>query len=193
MGRDGGIGRRTGFKIPRWQQRESSILSLGTKLKVIIYYLMIEKKLKNSKEISSIIIRPNPAMPWNIIKRVYLIFGLFILMIAIALSYVNLYLAIPFYGIEFLILGYALYITALKSTFYEEILVDEYNIRVRFVMRKNVKEYILVKDWTNFQYEPPTNLKHSALFFIQNNKKILLGQRVTDKEREVLKNLIKKI
>ena len=35
--RDGGTGRRTGLKIPRWQHHESSILSPGTTLKVTQY------------------------------------------------------------------------------------------------------------------------------------------------------------
>ena len=156
-----------------------------------IIHDMIENKFNKPKDIQTIIIRPNPAMPWHIIKKVYFLFGCFILLIAIALSYVNLYLAIPFYGIEFIILGYALYITALKSTYYEEIIVGSHDIKVRFVMRKNVKEYNLVKDWTNFQYEPPTKLKHSILYFVYKNKKIVLGQRVTDEEREKLKNIIK--
>lgn len=154
---------------------------------------MIENKFDKKKKTQSIIIRPNPAMPWDIIKKVYLYFGCFILLIAIALTYVNLYLAIPFYGIEFLILGYALYITALKSTFYEEILISSHSIKVRFVMRKNTKEYELVRNWTNFQYEPPTRLKHSIFYFIKDGKKVYLGQRVTDDEREKLKNLIKTI
>jgi uncharacterized membrane protein len=154
---------------------------------------MIENKFDKQKDTQSIIIRPNPAMPWDIIKKVYFYFGCFILLIVIALTYVNLYLAIPFYGIEFLILGYALYITALKSTFYEEILISPHNIKVRFVMRKKIKEYELVRNWTNFQYEPPTRLKHSSFYFIKDGKKIFLGQRVTDEEREKLKNLIKTI
>ena len=89
---------------------------------------MIENKFDKQKDTQSIIIRPNPAMPWDIIKKVYFYFGCFILLIAIALTYVNLYLAIPFYGIEFLILGYALYITALKY-FYEEIVISPHNIK----------------------------------------------------------------
>ena len=153
---------------------------------------MIENKFDKQKDTQSIIIRPNPAMPWDIIKKVYFYFGCFILLIAIALTYVNLP-GIPFYGIEFLILGYALYITALKSTFYEEILISPHDIRVRFVMRKKIKEYELVRNWTNFQYEPPTRLKHSIFYFIKDGKKIFLGQRVTDDEREKLKNLIKTI
>jgi uncharacterized membrane protein len=154
---------------------------------------MIENKLNSKTGNQSIIIRPNPAMPWPLLKKIYLIFGFFILAIAIVLSYVNLYLAIPFYGIEFIILGYALYMTALKSTFYEELLIDAHSIKVRFVMRKKVTEHNLVKDWTNFQYEPPSRLKHSLIYFIKENKKIFIGQRVTDKEREQLKNLLRKI
>jgi uncharacterized membrane protein len=152
---------------------------------------MIEKKINKEKDIESIVIRPNPAMPWHIIKKIYLFFGCFILLITIVLSYINLYLVIPFYGIEFILLGYALYITALKSKFYEEIVVSAYNIKVRFVMKKNIKEYDLVKDWTRFKYEPPTKLKRSILYFFHQNKKILIGQIVTDEERAELKNIIK--
>lgn len=152
---------------------------------------MIEKKFNKEKDIQAIVIRPNPAMPWHILKKLYLYFGCFILLITIALSYVNLYLVIPFYGIELIFLGYALYITALKSNFYEEISVSAYNIKVRFVMKKNIKEYDLVKDWTRFKYEPPTKLKRSLLYFFHQNKKIFIGQVVTDEERAELKNIIK--
>jgi len=152
---------------------------------------MIEQKFNKEKGIQAIVIRPNPAMPWHIIKKIYLLLGCFILLITIALSYINLYLVIPFYFIEFTFLGYALYITALKSNFYEEILVSAHNIKVRFVMKKNIKEYDLVKDWTHFKYEPPTILKHSILYFFYKNKKISIGQIVTDEERVELKNIIK--
>ena len=75
---------------------------------------MIEHKKLSNNDLE-VIVRPNPAMPWKIIKRIYLAFALFILVIAIVLSMFNLYLAIPFYGVEVLFLGYALYISALKK------------------------------------------------------------------------------
>ena len=60
---------------------------------------MIEHKLIKP-ETHEIIVRPNPAMSWSLIKKIYLCFVILILIIAIVLSYINLYLAIPFYGVE---------------------------------------------------------------------------------------------
>ena len=77
---------------------------------------MIEHKLLSADE-HNLIIRPNPAMSWKLIKKIYIAFATFILVIAIVLSMINLYLAIPFYGVEVIFLGYALYITALKSSY----------------------------------------------------------------------------
>ena len=75
-----------------------------------------------------LIIRPNPAMSWKLIKKIYIAFALFVLVIAVILSMINVYLAIPFYGVEVIFLGYALYITALKSSYYEEVKIDKFNI-----------------------------------------------------------------
>ncbi|MEK9771560.1 MAG: DUF2244 domain-containing protein [Nitrosomonadales bacterium] len=153
---------------------------------------MIEKNINKKNNSGKIVIRPNPAMPWKTIKKVYFYFGIYILLIAIFLTYINLYLAVPFYGVEFVLFGYALYISAYKSTFFEEIIFKDRNIIIRYVNRKNIKEYSLVREWTNFQYKQPTRTQPSELYFMYKGIKILIGQRVTDQEREILKNLLKK-
>jgi uncharacterized membrane protein len=154
---------------------------------------MIEKNINEKHNSGKIVIRPNPAMPWKTLKKVYFYFGLYILLIAIFLTYINFYLAIPFYGVEFVLFGYALYISAYKSTFYEEIILKEKEIIIRFVNRKNIKEFYLVKEWTNFQYQGPTRTQPSELYFMHKGLKTLIAQRVNDQEREILKNLLKNI
>ena len=187
--RDGGTGRRTGFKIPRWQQRESSILSLGTnKIKNLI---MIEHKLIKP-ETHEIIVRPNPAMSWSLIKKIYLCFVILILIIAIVLSYINLYLAIPFYGVETIFLGYALYVTALKSTFYEKIIIGPTEIEISFVQGKKISHVKFVKEWSKFYFNPPTNLKHSEIYISRSGKKTYIGTKVNEENRKKLFNLLKR-
>jgi|TARA_B110000003_G_scaffold57418_1_gene57531 uncharacterized membrane protein len=151
---------------------------------------MIEHKILNVDE-HRLIIRPNPAMSWKLIKKIYITFALFILVIAIILSMVNLYLAIPFYGAEVIFLGYALYITALKSSYYEEVKIDALNISVSYVNRKNVKKYDFVRQWTKFKFKPATNLKHSEITISNRGKFIFIGQRVNELERKKLFNLLK--
>ena len=192
--RDGGTGRRTGFKIPRWQQRASSILAPGTnKLFIngaIIY--MIEHKVIN-EELHQITIRPNPSMPWPQLKKIYTIFACFILIIAIILSSINLYLAIPFYGVEVIFLGYALYISSLRSTYYEEVKISQFDINVSFIERKKKLEFKYVRQWTSFQYEAGTITQPLKIFIGSGKKKIYIGQKVNEDDRKKLAKIFKTI
>jgi len=142
---------------------------------------MIEHK-KINPETHEIIVRPNPAMSWSLIKKIYFSFTILILIIAIVLSYINLYLAIPFYGVETIFLGYALYITALKSTFYEKIRITPTEIEISFVQGKKIFKEKFTKEWSKFYFNPPTNLKHSEIFISKSGKKTFIGTQ--DKRRE---------
>ena len=151
---------------------------------------MIEHKLLSADE-HNFIIRPNPAMSWKLIKKIYIAFALFVLVIAVILSMINVYLAIPFYGIEVVFLGYALYITALKSSYYEEVKINKLNITVSFVNRKNVKNYDFVRQWAEFKFKPATNLTPSEISISKKGKILLIAQRVNEADRKKLFNLIK--
>jgi uncharacterized membrane protein len=138
-----------------------------------------------------LIIRPNPAMPWKLIKKIYIAFALFVLVIAAILSMINVYLAIPFYGIEVVFLGYALYITALKSSYYEEVKINKLNITVSFVNRKIVKNYDFARQWAEFKFKPATNLTPSEISISKKGKILLIAERVNEADRKKLFNLIK--
>ena len=151
---------------------------------------MIEHKLLSANE-HNLIIRPNPAMSWKLIKKIYIAFATFILVIAIVLSMINLYLAIPFYGVEVIFLGYALYITALKSSYYEEVKINKFNIKISFVNRKIVKDYNFVRQWAEFKFKPATNLKPSEISISKKGKILLIAERVNEADRKKLFNLLK--
>ena len=151
---------------------------------------MIEHKFLSADE-HNFIIRPNPAMSWKLIKKIYIAFATFILVIAIVLSMINLYLAIPFYGVEVIFLGYALYITALKSSYYEEVKIDKFNIKISFVNRKNVKNYDFIRQWAEFKFKPATNLKPSQISISKKGKILLIAERVNEADRKKLFNLLK--
>ena len=151
---------------------------------------MIEYKTINENE-HRLIIRPNPAMPWSLIKKIYLFFALFVFIIAIILSMVNLYLAIPFYGIEVIFLGYALYITSLKSTYREEIFLDQVAIKISFVNGKKKKMYEFVKQWSEFKFIPATKTQPSEIYISKSGKKTYIARNVNEHDRKKLINLIK--
>ena len=151
---------------------------------------MIEHKLLSEDE-HQLIIRPNPAMSWKLIKKIYIAFAIFILVIAVILSMVNLYLAIPFYGVEVIFLGYALYITALKSSYYEEIKINKFNITVSFVSGKKIKSFDYVRQWAEFKFKPATNLKPSEITISKKGKILLVAKRVNEVGRKKIFNLLK--
>ena len=129
----------------------------------------------------------------SLIKKIYLCFVILVLIIAIVLSYINLYLAIPFYGIETIFLGYALYITALKSTFYEKITISPTEIEISFVEGKKINTIKFVKEWAKFYFTPPTNLKHSEIYISRSGKKTFIGRKVNEENRKELFDLLKKL
>jgi uncharacterized membrane protein len=153
---------------------------------------MIEYKHKN-EEWHQIIIRPNPSMPWQQLKMIYSIFAFFIFIIAIILSTINLYLAIPFYGVEVIFLGYALYISSLRSTYYEEVKINQFDIDVSFIERKKKLEFKYTRQWTNFQYSGETRTQPFKISIGSGDKKIYLGQKVNEFDRKKLAELFKTI
>jgi len=110
---------------------------------------MIQIKKSKKGTLSEFIIRPNPSMPWRVIKKIYFFFSIFILIISLVLCYFGLYLAIPFYGIEVLLLGYALYFTCLKSTFYQIIRISSRLIEVKTVQGKKLLRKSLIETGVN--------------------------------------------
>ena len=153
---------------------------------------MIEQKQLN-KNLHRIIIRPNPAMPWHQLKKIFYFFATFIFLIAIILTYINLYLAIPFYGIELFVLGYALYITALKSSYYEELIISDHEIVFSEVKRKKIKQKKFIREWTYFGYKKQTRTQPSELSIHDRGKKIILGQWVNEMDRKKLFHVLKSL
>jgi uncharacterized membrane protein len=153
---------------------------------------MIEHKLI-SEDSHKILIRPNPSMPWAQLKKIYTAFACFILIIAIILSTINLYLAIPFYGVEVIFLGYALYTSSLRSTYYEEVKINQFDIDVAFIERKKKLEFKYTKQWTKFQYISETRTQPSKIFIGTGDKRIYIGQKINEDDRKKLAELFKTI
>jgi uncharacterized membrane protein len=153
---------------------------------------MIEHK-NLGEESHQILIQPNPSMPWAQLKMIYTIFACLILIIATVLSTINLYLAIPFYGVEVIFLGYALYISSLRSTYYEEVKINQFDIDVAFIERKKKLEFKYTKQWTKFQYISETRTQPSKIFIGTGDKRIYIGQKINEDDRKKLAELFKTI
>jgi uncharacterized membrane protein len=144
---------------------------------------MIQIKKSDKGTSSEFILRPNPSMPWRLIKKVYFFFFIFILIISLILSYLGLYLAIPFYGIEVLLLGYALYFTCLKSTFYQIIRISSRLIEIKTVQGKKIIKEEFNRDWSKFRLVSTYFNRPSYIVISSKGKNTRVGDFLCESER----------
>jgi uncharacterized membrane protein len=144
---------------------------------------MVQIKKLNKGTLDEFIIRPNPSMPWKLIKKIYLFFFIFILIISLILCYFRLYLAIPFYGIEVLLLGYALYFTCLKSTFYQIIRISSRLIEIKTIQGKKIIKEEFNRDWSKFRLEKTYFNRPSYIVISAQGKNTRIGDFLCESER----------
>ena len=144
---------------------------------------MIQIKKSDKGTSSEFILRPNPSMPWRAIKKIYFFFSIFILIISLVLCYLGLYLAIPFYGIEVLLLGYALYFTCLKSTFYQIIRISSRLIEVKTVQGKKIIKEEFNRDWSKFRLVTTYFNRPSYIVISSQGKNTRVGDFLCESER----------
>ncbi|MSQ80278.1 MAG: DUF2244 domain-containing protein [Candidatus Methylopumilus sp.] len=140
------------------------------------------KKLKKGT-LNECIIRPNPSMPWKIIKKIYLVFFIFIFIIASILCYFRLYLAIPFYGVEILLLGYALYISCLKSTYYQIIRITPHIIEIKTIQGIKINNAEFNRDWAKFKLVNTYFNRPSYIVISADGKETHVGDFLSENER----------
>ncbi len=144
---------------------------------------MIQVRKLKKDNLSEFTLRPNPAMPWRTIKKIYSFFFIFILIITCVLFYYRLYLAIPFYGIEIFLLGYALYITCLKSTFYQIIRINARTIEIKTVQGKKIKKAVFNRDWSKFKLVSTYFNRPSFIVISSHGNETRVGDFLCENER----------
>ena len=112
---------------------------------------MVEHRKLKKGALDEFIIRPNPSLAWKTIKKIYVVLSIVILFVAGLLTYINAYLALPFYGLEFGLLSYALYKTCYQSTFVQILRFSNRKIEIENIQgkKKNIMEFN--RDWSKFR------------------------------------------
>jgi len=72
-------------------------------------------------------------------KKIYVVLSIVIFFVAGLLTYINAYLALPFYGFEFGLLSYALYKTCYQSTFVQILRFSNRKIEIENIQGKKKK------------------------------------------------------
>jgi uncharacterized membrane protein len=144
---------------------------------------MIKTKVINNGAFKEFILCPNSSMPWKMIKKIYLFFFIFIFIISSILCYLGLYLAIPFYGIEVLLLGYVLYFTCLKSTFYQIIKISSHLIEIKTIQGKKICKEKFNRDWSKFRLVTTYFNRPSYIVISSHGRSTRIGDFLCESER----------
>lgn len=144
---------------------------------------MIDYKVSKSRLVHTFILKPNPSIPWKIIKKIYLGFIAFITIINIFIYLLGVRFALPFYFIETLILGYALYISCLKSTYMQIIRISMLDIEFHNVKGKKKNLVSFNRVWAKFEFSKPTKNAKSQVSISQSGKPVIVGDFLNEEEK----------
>ena len=111
---------------------------------------MVQHRRLKKGSLNEFIIRPNPSLAWKTIKKIYALLAVVILFVAALLTYINAYLALPFYGLEFGFLSYAVYKTCYESTFVQILRFSSRKIEIENIHGKKKSIVEFNRDWSKF-------------------------------------------
>ncbi len=154
---------------------------------------MIDEVRSVGNSTKQLIIRPNRAMSWEGLLAFFFIITTITISIGLWFFVNGLPFILPYAGVEMIFLGYALYITAWKSTAKEVITIDGENIAVEKGHRVLENTYQFHQAWTKVILEMPDHTWHpSRLVLRSKGLQLEIGKFLNEEERRGLaKTLVK--
>lgn len=132
-------------------------------------------------------LQPNCAMSWRWTKRVFL--GVMLCIAAFSAYWVSIgaWLVLPFFGLELLVLGFGLYISALAGSTREVVQIDGAEVRI-LRGRGQLKEVArLPRYWTRVVLtQDPKGWYLSRLQLRSHGKQIEIASKLVESERQDL-------
>lgn len=144
----------------------------------MIHYKFTKRRLGHT-----FILQPNPSIPWKIIKKIYFGYIAFITIINIFIYFLGVRFALPFYSVETFILGYALYISCLKSTYKQIIRISKFDIELENLMGKKQSIVSFNREWAKFEFRKPTKNAKSRVSISQYGKPVFVGDFLNEEEK----------
>ncbi|MCG8324388.1 MAG: DUF2244 domain-containing protein [Thiotrichales bacterium] len=152
---------------------------------------MIDRFKPSDRNAEGFIVMPNRAMPWHALVSVYLLIAFTTLSIGALFYLQGLKLILPFSGLEVLLLGAALYITAWRGGLREVILFTDDSIQVERGHHAPEETHEFQRAWTKIVLERSWNSWYpSRLLLRSHGKQIEIGRFLNEQEREGLAKLL---
>ncbi|MDX1519250.1 MAG: DUF2244 domain-containing protein [Gammaproteobacteria bacterium] len=152
---------------------------------------MIDQFHSVANNADGFIVMPNRAMSWRMLVTLYLIIALTTLTIGLVFYLHGFTLILPFSGIEVVLLGAALYITAWRGGLQEVILFTGDDIVIERGHHAPEETYRFQRAWAKIVLERSWNSWYpSRLLLRSHGKQIEIGEFLNEQERQGLAKLL---
>ncbi len=145
----------------------------------------------DDKALTGFVVKPNQAMSWR--TQMYIYFGIAAITISIGVVFFvhGLTLILPFSGLEIMLLGIALYLTAWRSKIQEVISISETEIVIERGRKKPESRHVFQRPWTKLVLERSRNNWYpSRLLVRSHSEQVEIGQFLNEQERQGLAELL---
>jgi len=140
-----------------------------------------------------LVIEPNRSMSWQTLVSLYLLMVFVSLVIGLAYFHIGLTLVLPFYGLEMLALGAALYVTSWRGSIREVVTVDDKSVAIERGRDKPVERHEFQRPWTQVVLERPGGWYPSRLLIRSHGRQVEIGRFLNEEERRGLAAALQKI
>ncbi len=149
--------------------------------------LMISELAESDDRQRIFVIQPNPPLAWNTLFRVFAAMAVFILGIGISCAVAGLPLVLPFAGLEVIVLGVALYLSAVRGSVREVIRILDAAVIYEAGCAAPLVTRTFQRHWTRVVLEQSCGDWYpSRLLLRSHGRQVEVGRFLEEKERQHL-------
>ena len=139
-----------------------------------------------------IVLRPNMAINWRQTLIVYGLMAFTCLAVAVGMTIKGFWPVLPFAGLEVGLLGWALYVSALRAQACEIIFIRDGRIEIQKGRRRLEMCWVFDGYWTEVSLEPPAHHWYPGRLILRSRgQRVELGRFLLDDERAELAEKLK--
>jgi len=145
---------------------------------------MISELTESDDRQNIFVIQPNPPLAWSTLFGVFAAMAVFILGIGISCALAGLPLVLPFSGLEVIVLGVALHLSAVRGSVREVVRIQDATVVYEAGRAGPVMTRTFQRHWTRVVLEQPcANWYPSRLLLRSHGRQVEVGRFLEEQER----------
>lgn len=145
---------------------------------------MISELAKSGDTQRIFVIQPNPPIPWRTLLRIFGAMAAFVMLVALVCALAGLPLVLPFAGLEVLVLGAGLYLSAVRGTTREVVSIGDGEISYQAGRHGPVCSDSFRRPWVHVVLERSGDGWYpSRLLLRSHGRQVEVGRFLDEQER----------